>query len=79
MKTRMEKYARYRMKILNTPDEKFENKKMREVSISKDEKNKETPYTAYHNNEVRMSIFKASSFAIAIIAFVLLYWFWVRG
>lgn len=79
MKTRMEKYARYRKKILDTPDDKFENKKTRKVSISKEEKCEETPYTVYRNNEIKLYVIQGGLFLLAIIVFVLLYIFWVRS
>lgn len=79
MKTRMEKYAKYREKILKTPDDKFENKKTRKVTISKEEKSEETPYTTYRNNELRLYVIQGNLFLVAIIVFVLLYIFWVRA
>lgn len=79
MKTRMQKYARYRARILRTPDEKFENKKMRKVEVSKEEKKAVTPYTKYHTNQVIMYSVKGGLFVIAIVVFILLYCFWVKG
>ena len=78
MKTRMEKYKKYRERILKTPDEKFENKKTRQVEVSKEEIQAETPYTEYHKNEIHMYALKGCVLFLAIILFILLYLFWVR-
>lgn len=78
MKTRMEKYKKYRERILKTPDEKFENKKTRQVEVSKEEIQAETPYTGYRKREIRMYSLKGCVLFLAIILFILLYLFWVR-
>ncbi len=79
MKTRVEKYKKYREKILKTPDDKFENKKTRKVEVSKDEAVSETPYTVYRRKEIQMYSFKGVILFIAIIIFVLIYLFMVRS
>lgn len=78
MKTRMEKYKKYRERILKTPDEKFENKKTRQVEVSKEEIQAETPYTEYRKKEIRMYSLKGCVLFLAFILFILLYLFWVR-
>lgn len=78
MKTRMEKYKKYRERILKTPDEKFENKKTRQVEVSKEENQAETPYTEYRKKEIHMYFLKGCVLFLAIILFILLYLFWVR-
>ncbi|HBE99071.1 MAG TPA: hypothetical protein DDW18_03445 [Firmicutes bacterium] len=78
MKTRMEKYKKYRERILRTPDEKFENKKTRQVEVSKEEIQAETPYTEYRRKEIRMYSLKGCVLFLAVILFILLYLFWVR-
>ena len=78
MKTRMEKYKKYRERILRTPDEKFENKKTRQVEVSKEEIQAETPYTEYLRKEIRMYSLKGCVLFLAVILFILLYLFWVR-
>lgn len=78
MKTRMEKYKKYRERILKTPDEKFENKKTRQVEVSKEEIRAETPYTEYRKKEIHMYSLKGCVLFLAIILFILLYLFWVR-
>ncbi len=79
MKTRMEKYKRYRARILRTPDDKFENKKTRIVEVSKEEFSLPTPYTVYHQKEMKNYAFKGVIFFIALILFLILYLFWVRS
>ena len=78
MKTRMEKYKKYRERILKTPDEKFENKKTRQVEVSKEEIQAETPYTEYRKKEIHTYSLKGCVLFLAIILFILLYLFWVR-
>lgn len=78
MKTRMEKYKRYREKILRTPDSKFESKRMRVIQVSKEEAALETPYTVYHQKEMKDYAFKGVIFFIALILFFILFLFWVR-
>mgnify|MGYP006903480306 FL=1 len=78
MKTRMEKYKKYRERILRTPDEKFENKKTRQVEVSKEEIQAETPYTEYRRKEIRMYSLKGCVLFLAVILFIMLYLFWVR-
>ncbi len=79
MKTRMEKYKRYREKILRTPDEKFEIKQTRRVEVSKAEAALDTPYTSYHQKEMKGYALKGIITFIALILFVILYLFWVRN
>ncbi len=79
MKTRMEKYKRYREKILRTPDTKFENKQTRLVKVSKEEAALETPYTVYHQKELRGYALKGIITFIALILFVILFLVWVRN
>ncbi len=78
MKTRVEKYKKYRERILKTPDEKFESKKTRRVEVSSEEIKSETPYTAYRKKEIKMYSLKGTIFFIVLIFFVLIYLFWVR-
>ena len=74
----MEKYKKYRERILKTPDEKFENKKTRQVEVSKEEIQAETPYTEYRKKEIHMYSLKGCVLFLVIILFILLYLFGVR-
>ncbi len=78
MKTRTQKYKKYREKILRTPDDKFESKQTRRVEVTKEEVALETPYTIYHQKEMKNYALKGVIFFIALVLFMILFLFWVR-
>lgn len=78
MKTRMQKYKKYREKILRTPDDKFESKQTRRVEVTQEEVALETPYTIYHQKEMKNYALKGVIFFIALVLFMILFLFWVR-
>jgi hypothetical protein len=101
MRTRVEKYHRYRAKIAAMPENKFPKRAISEQATTHADqeiishsskssgaidyqalpvkKNKATPYALYSRKKRIWLIIKSVGFVIAIIVFVLLYFFWVKG
>jgi len=79
MKTRMEKWSRYRKRILGTSDERFENKRARKVSVSQEEAAVLTPYQEYRNKQRDIYLLKGGVILLTLVLFIIIYFLWVRN
>lgn len=79
MRTRTAKWARYRKKILATPDEKFDGYHSVKIEeVDKVQGKIQTPYEIVRKKQANILIIKSVLTVIAIVALVLLYVLWVK-